>query len=104
MTAIIGIVVLFFCVFGGFVIAGGSLAPIIKAAPYEAFIIGGAGLGSFGVEFVWRNIGGVGLGCVAGPASTAAAQGSVGLEPLDGLGFYGAGVGWGGGFVVGPLG
>jgi len=45
MTAIIGIVVLFFCVFGGFVIAGGSLAPIIKAAPYEAFIIGGAGLG-----------------------------------------------------------
>ena len=45
MTAIIGLVVLFFCVFGGFVIAGGSLAPIIKAAPYEGFIIGGAGIG-----------------------------------------------------------
>lgn len=45
MSAIIGLVVLFFCVFGGFVIAGGSLAPIIKAAPYEGFIIGGAGIG-----------------------------------------------------------
>jgi chemotaxis protein MotA len=45
MTAIIGLVVLMICVFGGFVIAGGSLAPIIKAAPYEMFIIAGAGIG-----------------------------------------------------------
>jgi chemotaxis protein MotA len=45
MTAIIGLVVLMICVFGGFVIAGGSLAPIIKAAPYEGFIIAGAGIG-----------------------------------------------------------
>lgn len=41
MSAIIGLVVLFICVFGGFVIAGGSLAPIIKATPFEMFIIGG---------------------------------------------------------------
>ena len=45
MSSIIGLVVLFICVFGGFVIAGGSLAPIIKATPYEMFIIGGAGIG-----------------------------------------------------------
>ena len=45
MIAIVGLVVLMICVFGGFIIAGGSLAPIIKAAPYEMFIIGGAGIG-----------------------------------------------------------
>ena len=45
MVSIVGLVVLMICVFGGFIIAGGSLAPIIKAAPYEMFIIGGAGLG-----------------------------------------------------------
>jgi chemotaxis protein MotA len=45
MVAIVGVVVLMVCVFGGFVIAGGSLAPIIKAAPYEGFIIAGAGIG-----------------------------------------------------------
>lgn len=45
MVAIVGLVVLMVCVFGGFVIAGGSLAPIIKAAPYEGFIIAGAGIG-----------------------------------------------------------
>ena len=45
MVAIVGLVVLMICVFGGFIIAGGSLAPIIKAAPYEMFIIGGAGIG-----------------------------------------------------------
>jgi chemotaxis protein MotA len=42
MVAIIGLVVLFVCVFGGFIMAGGSMAPIIKAAPVETFIIGGA--------------------------------------------------------------
>jgi len=45
MIAIVGLVVLMICVFGGFIIAGGSMAPIIKAAPYEMFIIGGAGIG-----------------------------------------------------------
>ena len=44
MVAIVGLVVLMICVFGGFIIAGGSLAPIIKAAPYEMFIIGGAAI------------------------------------------------------------
>ena len=42
MISLVGIVILFVCVFGGFIIAGGSMAPIIKAAPIETFIIGGA--------------------------------------------------------------
>ncbi|MBM3390341.1 MAG: flagellar motor stator protein MotA, partial [Betaproteobacteria bacterium] len=46
MFAIIGIVVLMVCVFGGFIIAGGSMKPIIKAAPIETFIIAGAGVGA----------------------------------------------------------
>ncbi|MDO9279982.1 MAG: flagellar motor stator protein MotA [Polaromonas sp.] len=44
MISAIGIVVLFVCVFGGFIMAGGSMAPIIKAAPIETFIIGGAAI------------------------------------------------------------
>ena len=45
MNAIIGIVVLMVCVFGGFIMAGGSMKPIIKSAPIETFIILGAGIG-----------------------------------------------------------
>ena len=44
MISAIGLVVLFVCVFGGFIMAGGSMAPIIKAAPIETFIIGGAAI------------------------------------------------------------
>ncbi|NBY09285.1 MAG: flagellar motor stator protein MotA, partial [Betaproteobacteria bacterium] len=36
----VGIVLLFIFVFGGYVMAGGKMAPIIKAAPIETFIIG----------------------------------------------------------------
>lgn len=42
MFSIIGIGLLFVCVFGGYIMAGGKMAPIIKAAPIETFIIGGA--------------------------------------------------------------
>ena len=44
MISLVGIVVLFACLFGGFIMAGGSMAPIIKAAPVETFIIGGAAI------------------------------------------------------------
>ena len=37
---------MFGCVFGGFIMAGGSMAPIIKAAPVETFIIAGAAIGA----------------------------------------------------------
>jgi len=44
--AAIGIVVLLLMVFGGFVLAGGALGPIIAALPLEMMIIGGAALGA----------------------------------------------------------
>ncbi len=46
MLSIVGLVIVFGCVFGGFIMAGGSMAPIIKAAPVETFIIGGAAIGA----------------------------------------------------------
>jgi len=42
----VGLLVLFGCVFGGYIIAGGKMAPIIKAAPIETFIIAGAAVGA----------------------------------------------------------
>lgn len=46
MMAIAGIVVLLAMVFGGFVISGGSLTPVLKALPFEMLIIGGAAIGA----------------------------------------------------------
>lgn len=46
MFAAIGIVVLLVMVFGGFVIAGGSLGPVLAALPLEMMIIGGAAVGA----------------------------------------------------------
>jgi len=43
----VGILVVFVTVFGGFVIAGGKMSVIIKAAPIEMLIIGGAALGAY---------------------------------------------------------
>ena len=43
----VGIIVVFAMVFGGFVIAGGHLSVILKAAPLELMIIGGAALGAY---------------------------------------------------------
>lgn len=43
----VGILVVFGTVFGGFIIAGGHMSVIIKAAPIEMTIIGGAALGAY---------------------------------------------------------
>jgi chemotaxis protein MotA len=43
----IGLVVVFVTVFGGFVIAGGHMSVILKAAPIELLIIGGAAFGAY---------------------------------------------------------
>lgn len=43
----VGAIVVMVCVFGGFLLAGGSLTPIIKAAPLELIIIFGAAVGAF---------------------------------------------------------
>lgn len=43
----VGIIVVFVMVFGGFMIAGGRMSVILKAAPIELMIIGGAALGAY---------------------------------------------------------
>ena len=43
----VGIIIVFVTVFGGFMIAGGNMSVIIKAAPIELLIIGGAALGAY---------------------------------------------------------
>lgn len=47
MVGIIGIVIIFVMVFGGYLAAGGKMGIILKAAPFEFAMIGGAGIGSF---------------------------------------------------------
>ena len=43
----IGIVIVFATVFGGFIIAGGHMSVIMRSAPIELLIIGGAALGGY---------------------------------------------------------
>ncbi len=47
MIGIIGIVVIFVMVFGGYLAAGGKMAIIVKTLPYEMAMIGGAAVGAF---------------------------------------------------------
>jgi len=47
MFQIIGIVVVFVMVFGGFTLAGGKFDIIIQALPFELMMIGGAAVGAF---------------------------------------------------------
>lgn len=47
MFVIIGYVIVFVAVFGGYWIAGGKFGVILKAAPVELFIIGGSAFGAF---------------------------------------------------------
>jgi chemotaxis protein MotA len=60
--AIIGLVVLFACVFGGYVLAGGKMAPILKALPFEMMISGGAGVGAMVISNSLDVLKGVGAG------------------------------------------
>jgi chemotaxis protein MotA len=46
MFAAIGILILIVMVFGGFMLAGGSMMPILKALPFEMIMIGGAAIGA----------------------------------------------------------
>jgi len=47
MGGIVGIVVIFAMVFGGYILAGGKMGLIIKALPFEMMMIGGAAVGAF---------------------------------------------------------
>lgn len=47
MIAIVGIVIVFVMVFGGYLAAGGTMGIILKALPFEMVMIGGAAAGAF---------------------------------------------------------
>lgn len=47
MIGIVGIVVIFVMVFGGYALAGGKMGIILKTLPFEMIMIGGAALGAF---------------------------------------------------------
>lgn len=47
MIGLIGIVVIFAMVFGGYLAAGGKLGIILKSLPFEMMMIGGAAVGAF---------------------------------------------------------
>ncbi|MBI1402545.1 MAG: flagellar motor stator protein MotA [Porphyrobacter sp.] len=46
MFVAVGIVVLLAMVFGGFILAGGAMGPVLEALPLEFMIIGGAAMGA----------------------------------------------------------
>jgi chemotaxis protein MotA len=47
MLTIGGLVFLLFCVFGSYLVSGGSVAPLVEALPFEMWTIAGAAVGSF---------------------------------------------------------
>lgn len=47
MIGVIGIVIIFVMVFGGYTIHGGKLDVVLEALPFEMIMIGGAALGAF---------------------------------------------------------
>lgn len=47
MTGLVGIIIIFAMVFGGYAAAGGHLSVIAKALPFELMMIGGASVGAF---------------------------------------------------------
>lgn len=64
MIGLIGIVLIFVMVFGGYLAAGGKLGIILKSLPFEMMIIGGAATGAFllsndmaGIKHTIRDIG-----------------------------------------------
>jgi len=50
MLSIVGIVVIFVMVFGGYALAGGKMGLILKALPFELMMIGGAAIGAFALS------------------------------------------------------
>ena len=62
MFQIIGLVVLFGCVFGSFIISGGKMGVVIEAAPHELMAIMGAGIAAFLISNSMTTIKGMGGG------------------------------------------
>jgi chemotaxis protein MotA len=61
MLAIVGVVVVFVAVFGGYLIAGGKIGIVLHALPFEMMMIGGSAVGTFlianGTEVVKGSLG-----------------------------------------------
>ena len=66
---LLGFVFVTVCVFGGYILAGGKMEPILKALPYEIMIIGGAAVGAFYVANTMHTIKATlkGMGCLIKP-------------------------------------
>lgn len=47
MIGLIGVIIVFVMVFGGYLLAGGKMAIILKTLPFEMIMIGGAAAGAF---------------------------------------------------------
>lgn len=64
MLSLVGIVIVLGMVFGGYMVAGGKMGPILHALPYEMMMIGGAAIGAFiianGVPVIKKAAAGLG--------------------------------------------
>jgi chemotaxis protein MotA len=70
MFQIIGIVLLFGCVFGSFIMSGGKMAVVLEAAPHEMMAIAGAAIAAFLISNSMTTIKATGAGLAkafAGP-------------------------------------
>lgn len=56
MVGLIGVVVVFAMVFGGYLAAGGKMGIILKSLPYEMIMIGGAAVGAFTISNDFASI------------------------------------------------
>lgn len=65
MVSVIGLVVLFVMVFGGFALTGGNLGVVMHALPHEMLIIGGAAAGATLISTDIKGIKAIGGGFVA---------------------------------------
>ncbi len=65
MISVIGLVVLFVMVFGGFALTGGNIAVVAEALPHEMLIIGGAAAGATLISSDIKGIKGMAGGFVA---------------------------------------
>ena len=70
MIAVVGIVMIFVMVFGGYMFAGGKMDIILEALPHEMIVIAGAAIGAFllgndlaTVKQACRDMGKVFKGC-----------------------------------------
>jgi len=75
MTLLLGLVMVFGLVFGGFMLSGGNMDIVLHALPYEGMMIGGASLGAFVIAnsftVVKSSLGGV-MRVIKGPRWKAA--------------------------------